>query len=597
MKSIALITLVLTSLTSSIAFTGQHDNRKGLEIIHNFPANDKAAFKEGQTTSFTGRICASRYHPVRKKMRCYKIKDKKLSIRAYFPDATTEVTNQVEIVNDGNEIKYKFNSPQLLIGEVNSFKLTVGKKNQKIDRLQRTQAKLNKRIIHLEKKIERYKNKPRHDYLVRWLTKYANMLRNVSYKISLLIENNPDILAQINIPVLVGNQISSPLYYSSFFNGHKISLEASLGAVIDGGSTKTKAKSINLSHLSFWFPTLDGINSNPNKKTDGQYKYQLKYSFNNNDLETPFENLPFGQSLSHSQLITGLKSSDINNIKVQLNRERTYKFRRKEYKKIYNWGNISSKVQVAKDTIKPQWSDLLPIDENTIYSNAPKVSVTLEDLFGTIKEDSLKFLLTGVDVNGSNVQLDITNSLSIIKESNNARYLIETNMPALEDGSYEVALYAEDISGNTAIPVNLTKSFKIDSKPPLLTITAQENFSTANSKYVIKASVVDVSQTNFKILRNNVELFTSISKNIETEITLLNGINSFEIIVTDASGLSSSKNLTGIMLDTSAPVLSSISPDNNIITNTRVIGVTASSNEPLSKVLINGNELYWPWIK
>lgn len=135
-----------------------------------------------------------------------------------------------------------------------------------------------------------------------------------------------------------------------------------------------------------------------------------------------------------------------------------------------------------------------------------------------------------------------------------------TPASALSDGSHTVTITASDNDGNAATAKTVT--FKVDTVPPTLNITAPANELVTNTaSQVLRGQTNDASSSpvTVKITLNGTDqgAVTVGSDGVFTKtLTLKEGSNTIIVTATDSAGKSSSVTRTAT-LDTSKPVIKS----------------------------------------
>ncbi|MEG0133413.1 MAG: Ig-like domain-containing protein [Clostridium sp.] len=135
-----------------------------------------------------------------------------------------------------------------------------------------------------------------------------------------------------------------------------------------------------------------------------------------------------------------------------------------------------------------------------------------------------------------------------------------TPQTALGDGSHNITIDISDFDGNTATQV--TRSFTIDTVPPVLNISSPSNsFITNIASLVVQGTTNDAtsSPTTITIKLNNVDqgAVTITSGSFSKSITLATGANTIIVTASDAAGKTTATTITG-NLDTSAPNISAV---------------------------------------
>jgi RHS repeat-associated protein len=154
----------------------------------------------------------------------------------------------------------------------------------------------------------------------------------------------------------------------------------------------------------------------------------------------------------------------------------------------------------------------------------------------------------------------------------------------LTEGLNTFIIVATDAAGNSS---SQTRSVRLDTTPPTLTITSPVNGITTNQLNVtITGTVAD--STDVAITINGTPVQVGGNGAFTGQVTLSEGLNSFTVVATDAAGNSSTVTRT-IIRDTTPPTLTVVQPLNGMITKqdtTLVVG-TATDSTALT-LTING---------
>lgn len=585
-----LILLFSISL-SSLAFVGSKYNRKGIVIKYDTPAPSDVKHDSGSTTELSGSICVSKYSSIHNKQKCRATLDGNVSIRAYFPDAMTEVTDQLQVTKHGHEYKWTFSTPELSTGTENTLHILVAKEDKRIKKYEKLQAKLNKRILLVEKRIAKLEGRVLTDRLVEWLEQLRSRLERVSKNIDSLVEEDTSVLAQIKVPLQVDNQISFPFYYSSFYSGHKMSLRVPLGSPIEGRSVNVEAKSKNLSEKSFWFPEIDEKNDKHDKsfEDDGLNQYALSLSHKSVEVSnTGYIEVPFGNELEINKEISSLSISEANSLRLDLLKKLNLDFKGKGKKseKEFVYGALDYTIPVAEDLIAPKWSHISYEGQNNYFNSDFSINLQAGDEFGDLDTTKSKFELFKV-VDGALTE----HALPSINQNVGEDRVLDINIDfnSLADGEYLFKATAFDHAGNATNTLEYT--FFWDTVIPEIALNSVEKLITNETLFQSDVMVTDKSPTQIDIFNNN-QLVNSVEDSLFSGfITLTEGMNSIVVRVMDRAGNVNEANYPAIELDTIAPELSDISPIHNSIIDLITFPVSFKSSEKLERVFLNDEEI------
>jgi YD repeat-containing protein len=222
-------------------------------------------------------------------------------------------------------------------------------------------------------------------------------------------------------------------------------------------------------------------------------------------------------------------------------------------------GNKTTVVRnVRLDTAPPQLVVTAP--QNNSITNQKPIIVS-----GTVSDVTT----VSLTING--------NAVSVVNGTFSTSY-------TLTEGLNTFIIIATDAAGNSS---SQTRSVRLDTTPPTLTITSPVNGITTNQLNVtITGTVAD--STDVVITINGTPVQVGGNGAFTGQVTLSEGLNSFTVVATDAAGNSSTVTRT-IIRDTTPPTLTVVQPLNGMITKqdtTLVVG-TATDSTALT-LTING---------
>ena len=137
-----------------------------------------------------------------------------------------------------------------------------------------------------------------------------------------------------------------------------------------------------------------------------------------------------------------------------------------------------------------------------------------------------------------------------------------TPTEALGDGQHTIKVDASDNDGNAATQKTVT--FKVDTIPPTLSVTAPADDSvTNNSSCTVSGTTNDTTSSPVTVtvkLNNGVAEEVEVAENgsFTKQLTLAAGANTITVVATDAAGKSTTVTRT-VTLDTGAPVIHYVS--------------------------------------
>lgn len=209
----------------------------------------------------------------------------------------------------------------------------------------------------------------------------------------------------------------------------------------------------------------------------------------------------------------------------------------------------SLKLKVLEKTA-PVASITYPAQGASITSGKPTIRFTITDSGSGVKPDSCYVVVDS----GTPVKVDVTVSGAEATGS----YVPAT---ALSDGQHTIKVYGSDYDGNKSNEA--TATFKVDTTPPVLNVTAPADGAKFNVSAVnVVGTTNDAlsSPVTIKITLNGADQGTvSVASNgaFSKGVTLAKGSNAIVVTATDASGLTSSVTRTVYFSDT-APVVKTI---------------------------------------
>lgn len=215
---------------------------------------------------------------------------------------------------------------------------------------------------------------------------------------------------------------------------------------------------------------------------------------------------------------------------------------------------IGSSLQLrVKEKVAPVITITSPTAGAYITSNKPVIKWKVTD------EDS------GVNASTIGVTIDSGSKItgdSIAKTAVTGGYeCTYTPGTALSDGSHTIRIDASDNDGNAATQKSVT--FKIDTVPPTLSVTAPVNgLVTNNSAVTVTGTTNDATSSPVKVtIKLNSGAAEAVTVGADGSfskaLTLVAGSNTIVVVATDSAGKSTTVTRT-VTLDTTAPVIKSV---------------------------------------
>ena len=218
-----------------------------------------------------------------------------------------------------------------------------------------------------------------------------------------------------------------------------------------------------------------------------------------------------------------------------------------------NASGLASLKLVVKEKVAPIITILSPTSGAAVTNNKQPVAFTIVDEAGG----------SGINLSSLVVKQDntaVATSAIVTTAITNGYSVTYTPASALSDGSHTVTITVSDNDGNAATAKSTT--YKVDTVPPTLNITAPANALVTNStSLVVRGTTNDTtsSPVTVKITLAGTDqgsITVGTDGSFTKTLTLANGTNTIVITATDAAGKASSVTRT-VTLDTSKPVVKS----------------------------------------
>ena len=218
-----------------------------------------------------------------------------------------------------------------------------------------------------------------------------------------------------------------------------------------------------------------------------------------------------------------------------------------------NASGLASLKLVVREKVAPIITILSPTSGAAVTNNKQPVAFTIVDEAGG----------SGINLSSLVVKQDntaVATSAIVTTAITNGYSVTYTPASALSDGSHTVTITVSDNDGNAATAKSTT--YKVDTVPPTLNITAPANALVTNStSLVVRGTTNDTtsSPVTVKITLAGTDqgsITVGTDGSFTKTLTLANGTNTIVITATDAAGKASSVTRT-VTLDTSKPVVKS----------------------------------------
>lgn len=213
----------------------------------------------------------------------------------------------------------------------------------------------------------------------------------------------------------------------------------------------------------------------------------------------------------------------------------------------------SSLKLTVKETTAPTITVTSPTAGAYLSNNKPTITWTVTDADSGVNPSTIGITIDS----GSKVTGD-----TITKTLSGTTYTCTyTPASALSDGSHTVKFDASDYDGNAASQKNVT--FKVDTVPPTLSITAPADKLVTNNKSVTLTGTTNDATSSPVTLTVTVNSGSATSVTVSSSgtfsqaLTLTEGTNSIRVVATDAAGKSTTVTRT-VTVDTVAPTIKSV---------------------------------------
>lgn len=208
---------------------------------------------------------------------------------------------------------------------------------------------------------------------------------------------------------------------------------------------------------------------------------------------------------------------------------------------------------VVQEKVAPVLSITSPTASALITNNTPTISFTVTDDDSGVKPDTI-----GITIDGGSKITGNAITKTIIAGGYSCSY---TPATALSDGSHTVKIDASDNDGNAATQKSVT--FKVDTVPPTLSVTAPVEGTITNSFAVTVAGTTNDSTSSpvtvtVKLNSGTAEaVVVNSDGSFSKTLTLVSGVNNITVVATDSAGKATTVTRT-VTLDTGAPVIHSV---------------------------------------
>jgi RHS repeat-associated protein len=519
-----------------------------------------------------------------------------VTVQAFFPDQTSDVSQQITLQGSPTSIQFSYTSPNLNPSSLNTFTIQVLRADPNVKALQAVQSKLEARIAALNAlkaklAAQQFSSQDLHE-----IQSLLGALSAISARITQKIQAGTQVIAQSILPLQVGNVVTSAAGLNSSLLGHfRVLLSADRGTSIDGEKTTLHAR---ITRLGDWN---DGSadDSDDGWWGDDSDKYVAQFFWKGSKVkETSPQAIADGATVSFDLSTAKLEPEDLNTWEARL----------------YSWdqedglgklfADLTYLHPVANDATSPTWlAGATPNSAHSCGYDMQPVSITAFDVFGLVDPSSVQANLSGVLTDGTNVSSSVTSKLVLTSPDQGQTYLIQDsgtiNPP--QQGKYTFSIASKDLAENATLPNPYTATFRVDRTAPVVQLAVDDAAVYTNKPYtnrpglsfgVTTIDYFDLCSITTTAFDNGVQFDQTSAATLNTSTTMSEGLNLIEVKASNASdGLASDTQSFQVILDTVPPVLSGITPVDGAVINTLSFPVKGKSNEPLLSATLNGQAM------
>lgn len=186
-------------------------------------------------------------------------------------------------------------------------------------------------------------------------------------------------------------------------------------------------------------------------------------------------------------------------------------------------------------------------------------------------------ITTAVKLNGQAITTSALNSFNVSAN--------------LASGENSFTITTTDAAGNLSNKV--LSSITLDTVAPVITLGVEDGQRTNQPSFTIPVSLADLHGTAAAVYVNGALIDSSTESSFDAVASLNEGENTVMVTAQDSAGNSAVTQYASITLDTVAPELSNIKPEegSSFVVANYFIFTNAESNEPLKSLRVNGKEL------
>ena len=501
-----LITLVSLNIFAFNSIKGVNispDRRDSVNIVS----------QVGERVVLTGKICELRPSFKSKIPKCESLNTKKYKLRASFPDFAVDITKDVKIKKTNKGWFYTYETPDLRDEDKNQFEIVIDKVGRPVKGLRILKAKIEKRILYIEKILSKFKNKKSKNRLENFLVFLKGIQKRIESKLN--VQNTA--YARVVETVKVNGVRERKLFHST--------TQANIQSIVSIKSNPIYKMEKLEGQVSF--KVLDKLNANS--------KYDIAI-YLDDQLTKEIKNIKKGELDNLVIPLTDIDSFNAKYLKIRISRAILGKFQHKLLEQTISLYSL-------EDEVAPEWISL-----NRFLVNDKELVVELKDSFGDLDYESTLFFLT----NGEDKKFLQSNVIS--HKTNSIVYKLEPT--DFLRGKNTLVLSGKDLAGNIA---KKEIEVVIDTISPIVEIASEIPVQTKEKSIDLILKVADTSDVRISIF-NNDELIAEELNKYSYTLPLVEGSNHLRVSVEDIYGNKADDIITTVLVDSIAPTFGIISP-------------------------------------
>lgn len=221
---------------------------------------------------------------------------------------------------------------------------------------------------------------------------------------------------------------------------------------------------------------------------------------------------------------------------------------------------------ITLDTVPPKLAQSTPVDGAIFYTNKLPYSLSVDAIFN-------KTLSNG-SVNGVPVSVLGLRGLS-------------SQLIVSMDGPQNITYVATDLAGNVTT-INQTVNLVYSTVLPKISLSATDGQYTNKTSFPLTINVQDPVPTNTTVYLNGVQVYQTSRFTDTVNLNLQQGSNSVIVASMDLAGNSAIPTQVNLILDTTPPKLTSISPVHGSYVESMMFPIAGGADKKLSAATVNG---------